>query len=99
MALNVDLDSIPQIPVGLGTKLGVVFASLASIAALVSAIIEGDHSEETIGAAVIAAASLWATISSRGGQAAEIYRGVAQGAALEHARVVPIDESRAKPRR
>ena len=71
----------PQIPVGIGTKLGVIASSLAAIFALVATILEGDHSTETIGALIAAALPLYAVIKGRMDQATAA---VAKAPAVEH---------------
>jgi hypothetical protein len=58
------------IPVGLGTKLGVGVGALAALLAIVTAILNGDHSEETVSAALVAAANFYAVIRGRMDQAA-----------------------------
>lgn len=59
----------PAIPVGLATKLGVLFAALSGSAALVAAILKGDHRPETIAALLTAAAPIYAVIKGRMEQA------------------------------
>lgn len=59
----------PSIPVGISTISGLIAAATAFILALI-AFVNGDRSEETIGALVTGAVILYAVVSSRGKQAA-----------------------------
>lgn len=81
---------VPQIPVGLATKAGLIASSLAAIFALVAAILEGDHSTETIGALIAAAAPLYAVIKGRMDQATATIATATAPAALGEP--VAIDE-------
>lgn len=60
----------PSIPVGLATKLGLLAAALSSAFAAVTAILNGDHTPETITALLVAGASVYAVVSGRMAQAA-----------------------------
>ncbi len=60
------------IPVGLATKLGVYGASVTALLAIVSAILNGDHSVETLTAGATAAILLSTTIYGRMKQAAAL---------------------------
>jgi hypothetical protein len=64
----------PAISIGLGTKLGALGTTILGVAALVSAVLGGDHTAETIGALASAAIVLVATIAGRFAQAYAIYR-------------------------
>jgi hypothetical protein len=68
----------PQIPVGLATKLGLILGALATLITAVLAILDGDHSQETLGAAVFAAANFVAVILGRSQQAAAVYAAAIQ---------------------
>lgn len=59
----------PPIPVGLGTKLGVIAGALAGLFAAVSAFASGDHSQETLGALIVAGANLLTVVGGRSAQA------------------------------
>jgi hypothetical protein len=62
------------IPVGLGTKLGALGTLALGVAALVAAVLDGDHSQETLVALAGAVITLCTTIAGRFAQAAAIYR-------------------------
>jgi hypothetical protein len=68
------VDGGPAIPVGLGTTLGALGTMILGVAALVSAVLGGDHTAETLGALASAAVVLVATIAGRFAQAYAIYR-------------------------
>lgn len=63
------MPNLPDIPVGFTTKLGLIVAGVSGVAALVSAIIAGDHTEETIGALVAAVIALYKVLDGRYNQA------------------------------
>jgi len=77
----------PVIPIGLGTKLGLSSAALFSLVALVAAVMNGDHTTETITALIIAGVSVVRTVDGR----------MAQGAALVTAAPVAADEGLLDP--
>jgi hypothetical protein len=58
-----------QIPVGLATKLGTVAGAAAALAALVSAVLEGDHTPETLGALAAATIAVYKVMAGRYDQA------------------------------
>jgi len=60
----------PVIPRGLATNVGLIAGALAAIAAGVAAIIEGDHTPETLGALLTAGALLYGVIRGWMDQAA-----------------------------
>jgi hypothetical protein len=60
----------PPIPVGLATKIGVLLTAASTIAALLAAILKGDHRPETIAALITAAIPAYAVITGRMNQAA-----------------------------
>lgn len=62
------------VPIGLATKLGVWGTSVLAIVALATAVIDGDHTPETITALVTATIVLATTIYGRMKQAAAAYR-------------------------
>lgn len=62
------------IPVGLGTKLGALGTLALAAVALVAAVLDGDHSQETLVALAGAVIALCTTIAGRYVQAAAIYR-------------------------
>lgn len=64
---------LPKIPVGFATKFGVFATVAAAAVAAVTAILNGDHSDETIGALVTAGATAFALIKGRSEQAASAY--------------------------
>lgn len=64
----------PVIPVGLGTKLGTLGTALLAVVAAGTAVLNGDHTIETITALAGAVAVLVTTIEGRYRQAAAIYR-------------------------
>lgn len=64
--------NLPDIPVGFATKLGVIVSGLFGIAALVSAIINGDHTEETIAALAAAVVALYKVLDGRYNQATAV---------------------------
>jgi hypothetical protein len=60
------------VPVGLATKMGVYGTSVLAIVALVTAVIDGDHTPETLTALATATIVLATTIYGRMKQAASI---------------------------
>jgi len=62
--------NIPGVPVGLSTKVGLAATAIAGITAGVAAILNGDHTEETIASIITAGIILYGVIRSRGEQAA-----------------------------
>lgn len=62
------------VPVGLSTMLGVFGTSVLSIIALITAVLDGDHTPETLTALATAVIVLATTIYGRMQQAAAIYR-------------------------
>jgi hypothetical protein len=64
------------IPSGLATQLGVYGTSVMAIVALVTAVLDGDHTPETLIALVTATIILATTIYGRMKQAAAIYESV-----------------------
>lgn len=62
------------IPVGFASKLGVYGTSILAIVALVTAVLDGDHTPETITALVTATIVLATTVYGRMKQAAAVYR-------------------------
>lgn len=58
------------IPVGLATKLGGVVASLFALVSLVSAVLDGDHSQETVISLILAAVTVFVLMGGRYAQAA-----------------------------
>ena len=64
----------PVIPAGLATRLGAIGTLTLGVVALVTAVINGDHTSETVTALAGAVATLVATIYGRMQQAAAIYR-------------------------
>lgn len=67
-------DSPSTIPVGLGTQLGTLGTVVLGFVALLTAVLHGDHSAETIAALLGAVTTLVTTIGGRMAQAAAIYR-------------------------
>jgi hypothetical protein len=67
------LDNV-SIPKGLATQLGVYGTAVLAIAALVSAVLNGDHTPETLTALATATIVLATTIYGRMKQAAAVYR-------------------------
>ena len=63
-----------NIPVGLGTKVGLLTASVGALVAALAAILHGDHSETTITGLIVAAITVYGVVRSRGEQAAALYR-------------------------
>lgn len=63
----------PAVPVGLSTKVGLASSAVLGVVAALAAILDGDHSAETIAALVTAAFVLYGVIRSRGDQAAALY--------------------------
>lgn len=59
----------PVIPVGLATKLGVVFSVLAAVAAAVLGVLEGDQTPETITLLVAALGAAYKVMDGRYNQA------------------------------
>jgi hypothetical protein len=59
-----------NIPVGLATKLGIVVSAVFGFVAALTAVLDGDHSQETILTMILAAATVIAVIGGRMGQAA-----------------------------
>lgn len=59
-------------PVGLGTKLGVVVGALASVAAALAPVLDGDQTPESLGALGLAALAFYGVIRGRSDQAAAI---------------------------
>jgi hypothetical protein len=68
--------SVPKvtIPSGLSTQLGVYGTSVMAIVALITAVLNGDHTLETLTALVTATILLSTTIYGRMRQAAAVYR-------------------------
>jgi hypothetical protein len=64
----------PVIPLGFASKLGVYSAAVLAIAALVTAVLNGDHSAETLTALAGAVITLATTLAGRFAQAYAIYR-------------------------
>lgn len=64
----------PVIPVGLGTKLGLFGTSVLAVIALVTAVLHGDHTFETLVSLAGAVALLYKVVDGRYQQAAAIYR-------------------------
>jgi hypothetical protein len=64
---------LPKIPNGLATKVGLLATVAATGAAAVAAILDGDHSEETITLLVTAALTAYGLIRGRSEQAAAAY--------------------------
>lgn len=62
------------IPIGLASKLGVYGTSVLAIVALVTAVLDGDHTPETLTALATATIVLATTIYGRMKQAAAMYR-------------------------
>jgi hypothetical protein len=62
------------VPVGLATKMGVYGTSVLAIVALVTAVIDGDHTPETLTALATATIVLATTIYGRMVQAAAVFR-------------------------
>jgi hypothetical protein len=62
------------VPTGLATKLGVYGTSVLAIVALVTAVLDGDHTPETLIALATATIVLSTTIYGRMKQAAALYR-------------------------
>ena len=62
------------IPVGLSTSLGVLGTMVLGVVGLVTAVLNGDHTSETITALVTATLVLATTIYGRMHQAAAVYR-------------------------
>jgi len=62
------------IPIGFATKLGVYGTSVLAIVALVTAVLNGDHTPETLTALGTATVVLATTIYGRMKQAAAVYR-------------------------
>jgi hypothetical protein len=59
----------PIIPIGFGTKLGLATSAIAGIVALVAAVLDGDHSTETLVALVLAVVAAVRTVDGRMNQA------------------------------
>jgi hypothetical protein len=57
------------IPVGLATKIGALVAAAFGVVAGVTAVLHGDHTEETITSLVLAAATVWWLMKGRYDQA------------------------------
>lgn len=68
--------SVPKvtIPIGLSTQLGVYGTSVMAIVALVTTVLDGDHTPETLVALATATILLATTIYGRMRQAAAVYR-------------------------
>lgn len=62
------------IPIGFATKLGVYGTSVLAIVALVTAVLNGDHTPETLTALATATIVLATTIYGRMKQAAAVFR-------------------------
>lgn len=60
----------PTIPVGLATRLGTAVAAVFGLIALITAVLEGDHSQETIIALILAALNVFIVLGGRYAQAA-----------------------------
>jgi hypothetical protein len=65
-----------QPSVGLGTQAGLVATAILGIAAIVTAILNGDHSTETVASLAGAVVTLCTTIGGRMAQAAAALRAV-----------------------
>lgn len=65
-------DSTPD--VGLATKVGTLVAAIFGLVALVTAVLDGDHSQETITALVLTAVTVWTLMGGRYLQAAAANR-------------------------
>lgn len=63
----------PVIPVGLGTQVGLAATAVQWLVALVTALLAGDHSEETITALITGGVTLATVIAGRMIQAAAAY--------------------------
>ena len=63
----------PDIPKGLATQIGQVVGAGFALVALVTAVLEGDHSQETITALILSAVTFVTLIVSRSAQAAAWY--------------------------
>lgn len=72
-------DTIPE---GLATRLGKYATALLAVVAAVTAVLEGDHSQETLLAGAGAVAVLLTLMGGRFAQAAALYRGPAAGVAV-----------------
>lgn len=65
---------IPSIPVGLATKLGVYSSSVLAIVALVTLVLDGDYTSETLTALAGAVITLATTLAGRFAQAYALLR-------------------------
>lgn len=63
------MPDLPDIPVGFATKLGVIVSALFGVATIVTAIMNGDHTEETIAALAAAVLTLYKVLDGRYNQA------------------------------
>jgi hypothetical protein len=61
--------SAPVIPVGLATRVGAVVGAGFTLVGLVTAVLDGDHSQETITAMILAAVAFVTLMSGRYAQA------------------------------
>lgn len=71
----------PTIPVGLATRIGLIVASIFGLVSLVTAVLHGDHSQETITSMILAGVTVFILLGGRYAQAALAYLGSAYGAA------------------
>lgn len=60
----------PEIPVGLATRIGQVVAAIFGLIALATAVLNGDHSQETITALILSAVTVFVLMGGRYAQAA-----------------------------
>ena len=70
LAGALELAAPPPVTVGLGTKLGIVTAAAAGLIGVITAILNGDHTEETITALLVAGANVYGVVTGRMNQAA-----------------------------
>lgn len=64
------MNSPTYIPVGLATRLGQIVAAIFGLIALVTAVLNGDHSQETILALILSAGTVFVLMGGRYAQAA-----------------------------
>ena len=65
--------ALPKIPNGLATKVGLLATTLATGAAALASILDGDHTEETVTLLFTAALTAYGLIRGRSEQAAAAY--------------------------
>jgi hypothetical protein len=71
---RIDTTEATIIPVGLASKVGAVTAAVFALVAAGTAVLHGDHSQETIAAGAVAAVTVWTFMAGRFAQAYALYR-------------------------